>query len=209
MAAGGVQRMKVQAEIAAQQGEWRQAAYIGRDMLTLDPENAYAQQLVKRSIQNQQCEPVYRQALTAAHKRRWKAVTQLMNEVRQTCPDYGDPTFVVRGRPIQIPLIDLLHEQHVFNHDRFAVNSVMFSPDGTLLASCGDDHTVRIWEAAHGQERAVLFSSDPVYSVAFSPTMGLLASGGLDGVRLWQAANGRKYWSFPEKRSRRRGCTLK
>ena len=37
-----------------------------------------------------------------------------------------------------------------------AVNAVAIAPDGTWLATGGDDGTVRIWDAATGQQRAVL-----------------------------------------------------
>ena len=32
-----------------------------------------------------------------------------------------------------------------FNHTR-AVNTIVWSPDSTCLASAGDDHTVHIWQ---------------------------------------------------------------
>ncbi|MDE2827369.1 MAG: T9SS type A sorting domain-containing protein [Bacteroidota bacterium] len=79
------------------------------------------------------------------------------------------------------------------------INSVVFSPDGTRLASGTDDNTIRLWDVATGQElrridRHVERYRKPVNSVAFSPDGTHLASGSKGEVRnvcLWRVATGR------------------
>ncbi|MGR6963200.1 NACHT and WD repeat domain-containing protein [Geodermatophilus sp. URMC 61] len=71
------------------------------------------------------------------------------------------------------------------------VRAVAFSPAGSLLASVGDDGTVRLWNSSDPAAPTLASGpltghNGPVTEVAFAPDGSLLASVGDDGtVRLW------------------------
>jgi predicted NACHT family NTPase len=74
------------------------------------------------------------------------------------------------------------------------VNNVAFSPNGTMLASGSDDHTIRLWDVANGRQLGPPLTghTDFVTSVVFSPDGTMLASGSDDKtIRLWDVASGR------------------
>ena len=58
------------------------------------------------------------------------------------------------------------------------VRSVAFHPDGTVLASGGQDGKIRLWQANDGKSRGVLAEAKQQLSaLAFSPDGRLLVAG--------------------------------
>jgi RNA polymerase sigma factor (sigma-70 family) len=73
------------------------------------------------------------------------------------------------------------------------VGSLVFSPDGSLLAAGTEEKSVRLWDVATQQLTRTLSLGENVWHIAFSPDGKLLACGTSDGkCRLWDLAQGQE-----------------
>jgi mono/diheme cytochrome c family protein len=88
----------------------------------------------------------------------------------------------------------------VVNTHTDVIHDLAFSPDGKLLASCGYDRLIKLWDVAAKKELRVLKDhSDSVYGLAFSPDGKLLASAAADrAVKVWDTATGRRLYTLSE-----------
>jgi dipeptidyl aminopeptidase/acylaminoacyl peptidase len=91
-------------------------------------------------------------------------------------------------------------KQTVLEGHTDVIHSLVFSPDGKMLASCGYDRLVKLWDAGTGKLiRDLKDHSDAVYGLAFSPDGTLLASGGADrAVKVWDVAAGKRLYTLGE-----------
>ncbi|HEX5138358.1 MAG TPA: serine/threonine-protein kinase [Planctomycetota bacterium] len=73
-----------------------------------------------------------------------------------------------------------------------AIDALAFSPDGTILATGGEDTVVRLWSVPDGTEIASMRGHTmAVYALVFSPDGRALASGSDDhSIRIWGVARG-------------------
>ena len=97
-----------------------------------------------------------------------------------TYPDEDPEVLPVRSRATG--KIRALPERH-----RGAVRAASFSTDGTLLATAGEDGTVKLWDVATLEKLREHDSHEAlVWSVAFSPTGRIVATGNADNtIALW------------------------
>ncbi len=78
--------------------------------------------------------------------------------------------------------------RNLTGHEEFeSINSVVFSPDGNIIASASADKTVRLWSPHTGLLLQTLKHSAQVKDVVFSADGKTLISAGEDGIRLWNS----------------------
>ncbi len=84
-----------------------------------------------------------------------------------------------------------MSEATLRGHEKGVV-SIAISPDSTRIASGSYDNTIKIWDAASGDEVATLHGHEAsLRCVAFSPDATRVASGAQDKlIKLWDAASG-------------------
>ncbi len=117
-------------------------------------------------------------ACLAADSRMARAEPPVVAPPRTNTPDAAERSSVAR-RPV--------------------ITAVAIAPGGQQIATAGDDHAVRIWNASTGKIAHMLEEhTDWVRTLACSPDGQMLASGGDDRrIILWNLATGKKSLQLP------------
>jgi WD40 repeat protein len=106
------------------------------------------------------------------------------------------PLALVR-EPAELPAADATSWTIETRGARAAVRAVAYRPDGKLLATGGDDGTIRLWDPATGDLVRMLVG-DPVQSLSWSKDGKVLAAGGASWAAwLWEADTGRLLRRLP------------
>jgi WD40 repeat protein len=111
--------------------------------------------------------------------------------------DAGERSWLIPLTRALTPSTSALRQ--VLTGHRRLVLSVSLTPDGTTAASGGTDGTLRVWDLAVGQVRAVIATqAGPLSSVTLMPSAAVAVSGGQDGViRIWNVATAREIATLP------------
>lgn len=118
----------------------------------------------------------------------------------------GEPNLPHSPGPVQLWHVATGREVRTFLGHRDPVNCVSITPDGRMIATGGQDKTLRLWEVASGLERRRLVGHERcVESVGFSADGRLLASASGDVLAfIWDAfskellAQPKLFHAFPE-----------
>ncbi|KAL0486482.1 hypothetical protein AKO1_012049 [Acrasis kona] len=110
----------------------------------------------------------------------------------------GDPIIAVAGKSGVIKVWNF--SLKAIKRDRFrmmrlpghggAVNEICFHPTKReFLASCSEDHSIRLWDLTLGRTIAIFADKSPVLSIDFHMSGTFLASSSQDGVKIWSVEN--------------------
>ena len=79
--------------------------------------------------------------------------------------------------------------------DQAALNSVVFSPDGRLIATGGKDNLIRLWDTATGKLLWTFEHDSDVNELAFNSASTVLASVSEDAtIRFWDLRTGKNLY---------------
>jgi WD40 repeat protein len=138
---------------------------------------------------------LFKRGQAALRDEKYAAAARYIHDARWQLPylPTGLPEHVVR----------VFGESRLRHSDR--INGLAYNPEGTLLASCSRDGTVKVWDLGNGREATTYRghmeqSDDPtkgttnkmgVTSVAFHPQEKIIASAAGNQVHVWNPETGK------------------
>jgi len=109
-------------------------------------------------------------------------------------PPTPTPQPTPQTRPTPKPTPPTGDEELVLTGHTDVVRQVVFSSNGQLLVSGGEDNSVRVWDATSGRQMiACMGHKATVETVAINRQGSMIASGGADDlIRLWNSSTGKR-----------------
>ena len=77
------------------------------------------------------------------------------------------------------------------------VNNIAFSPDGTTIASCASDNSIRFWDVENGTHLRKLNTEYSTSNIAFSPDGQTITGMSYGFVHQWNVETGEKLQTIP------------
>lgn len=184
--------MILEARVRRSEEKWGTAELIANEILSYDPENAEASEILKVARQQSSLQTHYHNARVAADLEQWNAAVLLMREITEAYPTFEDPENLL---VLHTNVARYIRERHAIKAHKGQILGIAFSPDGNFLASGATDRSVSMW--AMPAVKPVLTHKDHqswVCSTLFSPDGRFLFSATWDGViNLWEMPSGTFY----------------
>jgi WD40 repeat protein len=111
------------------------------------------------------------------------------------CPSGQCAAFGVGGK--QIKIVNLNSPKLMSTIGPHFFTDYEFSPDGSILASCGDD--VTLWDYSNGKVIRTISGPTPIWDIAFSPDSRFVAGSiWRKGVYMWRTDTGELVYTFDD-----------
>ncbi|MBI1277936.1 MAG: TIR domain-containing protein [Anaerolineaceae bacterium] len=146
-----VEEMMGNAYVAIATGEWKKAKQFAQDALQFDVDALGADSVIEICDRNIPCEAVYKQAIVAAQSSRWRSVSVLLQDIRKTCPDYGDPSRLLPINSELIRSLDLGLHLVIPTETNQTPFSLKFDPSGHSLATGFRNDRIQTWAIPSGK----------------------------------------------------------
>lgn len=101
------------------------------------------------------------------------------------------------GKMIKLVSVKTNELQHTLQGHTAGINCLVYSPNGSLIASGADDHNVILWNAKSGKIIQTLEHEEKITALAFHRSSQSIASGDNDGtIKLWCTQSGKLLYTF-------------